>query len=397
MEFIFEAEESPRLSRRAVEVVERKGMGHPDTICDALAEEVSLALCKFYLDRFGTILHHNVDKVLLVGGQSQPELGGGKVVTPIELYLAGRATAEVRGIKVPVEELAMEACTSWLRANLRHLDVDAHVRLHSRIRPGSQDLVELFLREQQAAEGEWLANDTSCGVGFAPLTPLESTVLETERALREPTALSAHPERGEDIKVMAVRHGSHVRLTVSDAFVDRHVLSLDDYRDKRAQLVRDVQALSRADEVEVNAADDLERGSVYLTVTGTSAESGDDGEAGRGNRVCGLITPYRPMTMESAAGKNPVTHVGKIYNIVAREIAEAIVAEIEGVRGAECYLVSRIGRPVKDPELVHVRIWLGLGRSLSGVEALVSRIARERLDRVSDIRQDVLARRALVL
>jgi S-adenosylmethionine synthetase len=50
---------------------------------------------------------------------------------------------------------------------------------------------------------------------------------------------------------------------------------------------------------------------VYLTVTGTSAEAGDDGEVGRGNRVNDLITPYRPISLEAAAGKNPVTHVGQ--------------------------------------------------------------------------------------
>ena len=74
-----------------VEIVERKGLGHPDTICDALAEQFSVRLCRYYLDRFGVVLHHNVDKALLVGGSASPVFGGGKVHTPIEIYLAGRA------------------------------------------------------------------------------------------------------------------------------------------------------------------------------------------------------------------------------------------------------------------------------------------------------------------
>ena len=398
MEFVCEAEVSPRLSQRAVEVVERKGLGHPDTICDALAEEVSLALCQYYLAKFGAILHHNVDKVLLVGGQSKPAFGGGRVETPIEIYLAGRATHVVRGTKVPVEELAVESCRAWLRKHIRNLDVDQHVRLHCRVRPGSGDLVDVFLREQhRPVPGEWLANDTSCGAGFAPHTPLEALVLEVEQSLRAPAALRAHPERGEDVKLMGVRLGSRTRLTVSNAFIDRHVSSLDDYRAKRAVLLEDIQTLARCDTAEVNTADNLDVGSVYLTVTGTSAEAGDDGEAGRGNRVCGLITPYRPMTMESAAGKNSVTHVGKIYNIAARHIAGAVVSDIGGIRGAECFLVSRIGRPVRDPALVHVRVWLAHGRSIDDVETQVSRIARDQLEKIADIRQDVLARRALIL
>lgn len=405
MELVFEMEASAPLAERAVEVVERKGLGHPDTICDALAEEVSLALCQFYLERFGTILHHNVDKVLLVGGQAAPAFGGGRVLAPIEIYLAGRATADVRGVSVPVDELAREACRSWLRNQLRHLDVDQHVRLHTRVRPGSADLVELFLRRRSAGEAQWLANDTSCGVGFAPSTPLESAVLHTERSLLAPAVRDVHPERGEDIKLMAVRHGAKTRLTVSDALIDRHVQSLDDYRAKRAALRSDVQALAGVEDVEINAADDLDKGSVYLTVTGTSAEAGDDGEAGRGNRVCGLITPYRPMTMESAAGKNPVTHVGKIYNVAARRIAAALVATLDGVCSAECVLVSRIGQPVCEPDLVHIRVWRATGGAAARplthtsepvLRARASELVREHLAQIEQIRHEVIARRALV-
>lgn len=155
--------------------------------------------------------------------------------------------------------------------------------------------------------------------------------------------------------------------------------------------------MAEVDDVEVNAADDVHTGSVFLTVTGTSAEAGDDGEAGRGNRVCGLITPYRPMTMESAAGKNPVTHVGKIYNLMARQIAGAVVGAGLGVQSAECYLVSRIGRPVRDPELAHVRVWLAPGGAPSDVSRSVSQIVREQLEQVGAIRDAVLARRALIL
>jgi S-adenosylmethionine synthetase len=398
MEFVFEAEVSPRLSQRAVEVVERKGLGHPDTICDALAEEVSVALCQYYLQSFGTILHYNVDKVLLVGGQSRPAFGGGSVETPIEIYIAGRATLEVRGVRVPVQELAIETCRAWLRKHIRHLDVDRHVLLFCRIRPGSADLTDLFLREQhRPVPGEWLANDTSCASGFAPNTPLEALVLSTEQMLRAPAALQAHPERGEDVKLMAMRLGSLTRFTLSNAFVDRHIRHIDDYRNKREVLLADLQTLAHTEHVEVNSADSLDTGSVYLTVTGTSAEAGDDGAAGRGNRVGGLITPYRPMTPEAVAGKNAVTHVGKIYSIAARRIAGALVSDVEGVRSAECFLVSRIGKPVRDPSLVHVRVWLTLGRTLENVEAQVSRIAREQLASLGDIRQDVLARQALIV
>src|SRR5512135_1369163 len=93
-----------------VEIVERKGLGHPDTICDALAEEFSRALCRYYVDGFGAVLHHNVDKALLFGGATRPAFGGGEMLAPIEIYLAGRATEEFRGSHIPIGELADRSC-----------------------------------------------------------------------------------------------------------------------------------------------------------------------------------------------------------------------------------------------------------------------------------------------
>jgi S-adenosylmethionine synthetase len=342
-----------------VEVVERKGRGHPDTICDALAEEISLALCRFYRGRFGAVLHHNVDKVLLRGGQAHAAFGGGKVTRPIDIYLAGRAAQRHRGVGVPVAELAVETCRGWLRRNLHALDVERQVRLHCLIRPGSVDLTELFARQHSGAVP--LANDTSCGVGFAPLSEVERAVLAVDEALPAPALRRDDPAFGEDTKIMAVRQGRRLQLTVACPQIGRHVPDIDRYRRNKAWLADHVRAAAgRVTGLEalvaVNAADGDTPGSLYLTVTGTSAEAGDDGEAGRGNRVNGLITPGRPMTMESVAGKNPVNHVGKLYNIAAGLIADDVVRELPQVAGCECCLVSRIGHPIDDPQVADLRV-----------------------------------------
>jgi S-adenosylmethionine synthetase len=360
-----------------VEMVERKGLGHPDTICDALAEEFSLLLSRFYVSRFGRIQHHNVDKVLLRAGRSSPRLGGGSVDEPLEIFLAGRATTRVSGVAVPVEDLAREACEGWLARNLRHLDVRRHVQLHCLVRPGSVELVELFAAGQATA----LANDTSLGVGFAPLTPLERAVLAAERALNSAAAKRAQPALGEDVKVMGTRWGERAELTVSVALIDRHVPD-------RAAYVAAVEAAQRlAGEaartllpgelaVRVNAADDPARDRFYLTVTGTSAECGDDGEAGRGNRANGLITPYRPMTLESVAGKNPISHVGKLYNLAAIELAEGLVAQLPELASAQVWLVSRIGHPIDDPRLVDVALTTRDGRPVTDLAPRVEDLVR---------------------
>jgi S-adenosylmethionine synthetase len=376
-----------------VEIVERKGIGHPDTMCDALAEELSRTLCRFYLDNFGLILHHNVDKALLWGGSSQPAFGGGKITAPMEIFLAGRATSEYKGIKVPIAELVEQSCTNWLQSNLHALDAKRDVKLHSLIRPGSADLVELYLRQEKT--GIALANDTSCGVGYAPLSELERMVLNVEQTLNASATKQTHPEIGEDIKVMAVRHHDNIELTIACAFVDRYIADSEDYQQKKAQLVRlaenSAKAVSQRElEVVVNAADDVDADSVYLTVTGTSAESGDDGEVGRGNRANGLITPYRPMNMEAAAGKNPVTHVGKLYNIVAQQIAHTLVQEIEEIDEASCFLVSRIGSPIKQPSIADVRLCLKNSGNIGAIRMHVDNIINNKLENMEQIRQDIV-------
>ena len=145
-----------------VEIVERKGIGHPDTVCDALAEELSRALCRFYLERFGLVMHHNVDKVLLWGGTSSPAFGGGKILDPMEIFFAGRATCEYKGIGVPLEDLIQESCSNWLRSHFHALNPDQHVKIHNLVRPGSADLVDLYLRQEKT--GIALANDTQYGL-----------------------------------------------------------------------------------------------------------------------------------------------------------------------------------------------------------------------------------------
>ena len=262
------------------------------------------------------------------------------------------ATLQFRGVAVPVEELAREHCRAWLREHLHGLDPERDVTIHCLIRPTSPDLTDLYLRQQRT--GIRLANDTSFGVGYAPPSALERIVERVERELNAARVKQAHPELGEDIKVMGLRDREQVRLTLACAFIDRFVAGLDDYlrkRDRLAELAREVarEAAGGDVAVAVNAADDPETGSVYLTVTGTSAEAGDDGQVGRGNRASGLITPGRPMSLEAVAGKNPVTHVGRLYSLVAPRIAEALVGQLAPVAAAECCLVSQIGRPVGVP------------------------------------------------
>jgi S-adenosylmethionine synthetase len=349
----------PWAGARRVEIVERKGLGHPDTICDMLSEQLSVALCRRYLDEFGLVLHHNVDKALLVAGSAEPDFRGGRLLEPIDIYLSGRATTNVRGKTIPVGAIAEEVGKAWLRQNMHALAPEADVRLHCLVRPSSPDLVELFMRQRD--EGILLANDTSCGVGFAPLTELERVVLAVEKGLNAPAFKARLPATGEDVKVMGVREHHRITLTVSCALIGRFLEDIEAYRDTKDRLRCATSEIvgrltDKEAQVHVNVADDIANSSVYLTVTGTSAEAGDDGQTGRGNRANGLITPGRPMTLEALAGKNPITHVGKLYNAAAMRIAAAIVAEIPDVTEAECYLASQVGTPIDRPHMTYLRV-----------------------------------------
>ncbi len=377
-----------------VEVVEHKGLGHPDTMCDAFAEGFGVALARFYLERFGRMMHFNVDKALLVGGISQPAFLGGRVLAPIEVFLAGRATCEAHGVRVPVEEIAREASRAWVRRNMHALHPDEHLLWRCLVRGGSSELVDVF-SAHDVESGPWLANDTSMGAGYAPLSRLERAVLAASERL---CALSRErPEVGEDTKILGVRHREHVHLNVACALVDRHLSGMVDYTMRKLEIGQEVKTASEhvfgsEVAVEVNTADDPASGRVYLTVTGTSAEAGDDGQVGRGNRVNGLITPYRPMSLEAAAGKNPTSHVGKIYNVLAHRIARELTASVHGVTAARCVLVGRAGRPVGDPALVDLRVRTRDGIPLEQVRRPIDAAVRAALAGLEALSNELLAK-----
>jgi len=370
------------------EIVERKGIGHPDTICDALAETLSRNLCQEYQRRFGQILHHNVDKALLCGGRAAATFGGGSIIAPINIYLAGRAVAEVGGEAIPIKEIAVEGSRAWLKANLHALDPDHQVRIDALVQHTSQDLQALFSR--RGLRGIALANDTSFGVGYAPLSSLERLVLAIESQINGRDRERHRPAWGEDIKVLAVRSADRVEITLACAMIGRFVSNIEEYLEQKILLEKLVRDLAIAHgfptcNVGVNTADSISSGGIYLTVTGTSAEAGDDGQVGRGNRVNGLITPCRPMSLEAAAGKNPVSHVGKIYNVLARDIAEAIVAAIPEIESAQCLMVSRIGAPVTLPALVQIKIATREGVPVTDLQKRIDALVGDRIARIPEL------------
>jgi S-adenosylmethionine synthetase len=186
---------------------------------------------------------------------------------------------------------------------------------------------------------------------------------------------------------MGIRQKHRIHLTVACAFVDRHLPNVASYRhacERVAAMARDIALeVSGLDVVvQVNTADRPDAEQVYLTVTGTSAEAGDDGQAGRGNRANGLITPYRPMTLEAAAGKNPVNHVGKLYQLAAERIAQGVVARVPDLEASECVMASAIGDPVDRPQIVDVHVQAPPGTGPADFRPLIEEIVALELARI---------------
>jgi S-adenosylmethionine synthetase len=350
------------VTEQRVEIVERKGTGHPDYLCDSMMEAVSIALSREYMKKFGVILHHNIDKGLLAAGRVEKLFGGGRVLEPMELIIGDRATSEAGGKKVPVADIAIAAAKGWIKRNMRFVDPDKHIKFRVVLAQGSEELTDIFSRAGKVLG----ANDTSAAIGYYPLSPTEQAVLSLERHLNSRAFKNRFPEGGEDIKVMGLRTGKDLDLTVAMPLISRFVWNEKNYFERKAVLRKEMEKYTRKFEtfrkvqVHFNTLDDPGRGlnGVYLSLLGTSAEDADSGQVGRGNRVNGLISLNRPMGTEAAAGKNPVSHVGKIYNILTHRIAKKLYENIDGAREIYVLLLSRIGMPINEPQVATAQILL---------------------------------------
>jgi S-adenosylmethionine synthetase len=359
-----------------VTLVERKGWGHPDTLADHLAERLSRAYSCYSLREFGAVLHHNFDKLGLLGGSSEVRYGYGRMVDPVRVLVNGRAARSCGGTEVPVDELLTEEVRAFFADRLpgleSHLVIELNVTANSS--PGAV-LTDKALPERS----RWfapssatdlrertglLANDTSLGTGWAPESPVEGfarDLVDYFSGLGQFREL--HAWCGSDVKIMAYGLGDELDVVLAVPQKCALVASRAEYLAYKDEVLAECVRLADRDlpgiraRFRLNTRDIPERDELYLTYTGSSIESGDEGVVGRGNRVTGLITPLRPMNVEGANGKNPVYHVGKLYNIAAQRIAQRL-HEATGSY-AEVHLASATGQRLDRPWRILVRLARG--------------------------------------
>lgn len=337
-----------------MKMVERKGIGHPDTNWDYIAEAVSVALSNYYLQEFGSIFHYNDDKALLVGGNSKPSFKGGSSSSDRTLYCR-------KGHHTLPEPNYTSGRNCILRSKRLaekkycFLDVEKHIQIIPKIRSGSHDLVELFQRfgEDQVP----LANDTSFKATYFLYTLLEEKVLLIEKLLNSKSTKNIFPFIGEDVKIMGFKVSDQLQFKIAISLVDQLIAHIEHYKTKITQAkthIRSAIGLSEAI-IYINTTDNYAKESLSLTVTGTSAESRDDGQAGRGNQINGLMTPYRLMSLEATAQKNPISHIGKIYNLFAFELSKAVY-EMGYAEEVTVFIVSQISKPITKPQVLDIRV-----------------------------------------
>lgn len=324
------------------ETIERKGSGHPDTIADELASRISRAYAQYTVQHCdGLILHHQVDKLMMLGGREKVFFGGGEVLQPIRIIAAGRATYSYGGTTIPVEEILRDTIRKFFNDNYPMLNFDHDVIVENRLNnypsPGaitttSGAAARMFdPRNKLEVRGyeRYVANDTSCCVAYYPYSTLESAVVGLSSFLDSSELKAEHAWLGSDIKIMAVRDGDRVDLTICVPQISTHVPTLNQYWrnldsiGSRIDKFLQIAAPALIFDISINTKDDYDRFNVYMTLTGASL-AGDIGAVGRGNRLNGLITSNRPMSVEASAGKNPRYYSGFIYSVLSERIAKAI-------------------------------------------------------------------------
>ncbi len=351
-------DERTPIDRTRVEVVERKGLGHPDTLADTIAEMFSMRYSQWTEAAFGYVPHHWVDKCMVIGGESRNDFGDSAMVQPITVLVVGKVTDRVGSTQIPLADIAAEATHRSLGAVLYDFGPsDCVVKLYTNTAVGSGRPSDWY-RPATALDFEDLApaNDTVTCSAYAPLSDLEQLVMALEQRLNGPDFKAAMPHTGTDIKILATRVEDDVDLTLCVPAIARLTPSrsfYDSFKQAIIEQVRDLGA-SQAERfsvrVRLNTRDT--DSCVYMTHHGSAIDTGDVGVVGRGNRLNGVISPMRETGLEAPWGKNPTYHAGKIYTVLAQRIAEQVHLSTGLEVGVN--ITSDNGRPLQDPRFVSV-------------------------------------------
>jgi len=346
------------------EIVERKGLGHPDTLVDGIAEHLSNSYSKYCLEKFGYVLHHNLDKIYVSGGLVDFDFGKKpKIIKPMTIYINGRASGAFNGKKINLKKLFEGFAKEYLceiLPSLKEFDFPIKMKFitnsfshnpHWYNPRGEQDLPD---------HKKPYANDTSTVIGFYPLSDSERKVIAIESFFYNNDGTPRFDYIGQDIKIMLVRNKKTTDVTTNIPLLISHLKSFEDYLERKNNLTVELTAYLEQEfpgediHLSVNTLDGSKPESHYTLLLGTCSEAGEEGLVGRGNKTNGLISTCRPISMEALHGKNPVYHVGKVLTHKANIIAKDIAQEF----GCHCYvyITTRAGEDISNPSHINIEV-----------------------------------------
>lgn len=390
--------EKNNIDNQKFEVVETKGKGHPDNICDTLAEKISANYSKYCLEYYGVILRHMIDKLSILGGGSKVQFGGGEITSPIKILVNGRFTNRYKNEKIDYMKIVSKTIKDYFKDLFPLLDVENYLMIvdntHHNEGPGvvyngdnttKNERIKFFEavddRDAKRHNNHNKCNDTSTTVSYYPMSKLEQTVLNIEQLLNSTKYKEVNPWVGNDIKVMGIRKENKIEITSCIPLISKYVKDLDDYKSKLTRLKTDVEKetkkLFKNNNIEVylNTRDDYDNNDLYLTLIGSAIESGDEGAVGRGNRSRGVIPFSRNFSMEAACGKNPVYHTGKLFTAIGDIISQKIYEKyhVENV----VYCTSKMGDKIEDPWNISVELSKNLSKGdIRDIDNMVNEIIK---------------------
>lgn len=365
------------IDKKNFEVVETKGKGHPDNICDTLAEKISANYSMYCLKNYGVILRHMIDKLSILGGGSKVYFGKGEMISPIRVLINGRFTDRYKSDKIDYMFIVKDTIKKYFKELFPLLDIEKYLIIidntHHNEGPGvvyeknntTKNDREKFFEVTDDADifkhNNYLkCNDTSTTVSYYPMSKLEQTVLTIEQILNSQKYSEKNPWVGSDIKVMGIRKNNLIEITSCVPLISKYVQSLDDYINKLSTIKNDIESIAYKFfpdgiiNVYLNTRDNYEKNDLYLTVIGSAIESGDEGAVGRGNRSRGVIPFSRNFSMEAPCGKNPVYHTGKLFTAIGDKISKLIYEKynLENV----IYCTSKMGDSINNPWNISVEL-----------------------------------------
>jgi len=375
-----------------VEIVERKGIGHPDSLSDIIAEYFSNVYSRYCLDKYDVVLNHWFDKILISGGEAILKPGNSKVIKKPKVYLFGKITSIQNG-NIPIKELftdvvfkVFNSIFSLTKESMPEIVIDVNSGI------GAEHLPSFYKYDPQSNvhvhEDVLRSNDTVFVVGYAPYSKLESYVCELENYINSKSFKEIHPYTGYDVKVLAQRIQNNLDVTICIPFIADRINSWSLYEDSKIQILSSLYKFTetfnwKSSKINLNTKDSKEKG--FLTVYGTALDKGDFGVVGRGNRFPGFISANRGETQEAYHGKNPIIHSGKLLTVIAHRVARRIYNDTN--IPTKVSICINNGSELKKPECIYI-FKDNQGQVIAA--GLINRILQDEFDKMDILSEKII-------